>query len=65
MTLSNEAQQKVNGLVNAINNKVDSSISNHNDDTYAHQELFNEVDASTDLTLNNFLDDLADEIAKE
>lgn len=65
MTLSNEAQQKVNGLVNAINNKVDSSISNHNDDASAHQKLFNEVDASTDLTLNNFLDDLADEIAKE
>lgn len=65
MTLSNEAQQKVNGLVNAINNKVDSSISNHNDDASAHQELFNKVDTSTDLTLNNFLNDLADEIAKE
>lgn len=65
MTLSNKAQQKVNGLVNAINNKVDSSISNHNDDVSAHQELFNEVDTSTDLILNNFLDSLADEIDKE
>lgn len=65
MALNNEAQQKVNNLVDAVNNKINSSISQHDDSASAHQELFNEVEASTDLALNIFLDSLADEIHKE
>ena len=65
MALSQDGQNKVNGVVTAINNKIDSSISSHDANESAHEDLFSEQDTSFELKLSNILDDLADEIRKE
>ena len=45
MALSQDGQNKVDGLVNAINNKIDSSVSSHNSNESAHETLFEEQDS--------------------